>query len=72
VYESIIPRTVRLSEAPGFGKPITSYDARSKGARAYRKLAREVLEREATEAPLPEGEPPSVVAIPQAGGGEAE
>jgi chromosome partitioning protein len=68
VYDTVIPRTVRLSEAPGFGKPITEYDSRSKGAKAYRKLAREVLEREATAEPLPEGEPPSMVRIQ--GGGE--
>ena len=63
VYDSIVPRTVRLSEAPGFGKPITAYDSRSKGAKAYRRLAREVLEREAVEEPLPQEEPPAVVSI---------
>ena len=39
VYDVIIPRTVRLSEAPGFGQPITVYDPRSKGAQTYRQLA---------------------------------
>jgi chromosome partitioning protein len=63
VYDTIIPRTVRLSEAPGFGKPITAYDPSSKGARAYRELAREVLERRAVEAPLPAEEPPAVIAV---------
>jgi chromosome partitioning protein len=63
VYDTIVPRTVRLSEAPGFGKPITAYDSRSKGAKAYRRLAREVLERESVEEPLPENEPPAVVSI---------
>jgi chromosome partitioning protein len=67
VYDTIIPRTVRLSEAPGFGKPITAYDSRSKGAKAYRKLAQEFLEREAIEEPLPEEEPPAVVTIQQSG-----
>lgn len=43
VYETIIPRSVRLSEAPSFGLPITLYDARSVGARAYQALARELL-----------------------------
>ncbi|HEX2030674.1 MAG TPA: ParA family protein [Actinomycetota bacterium] len=71
VYDAVIPRTVRLSEAPGFGQPITAYDPRSKGARAYRRLAREVLEREVAWEPLPEGEPPSVVRV-QRGGGEEE
>ena len=43
VYKTVIPRNVRLSEAPSFGMPITLYDAKSKGARCYEKLAREVL-----------------------------
>jgi len=42
VYNTIIPRNVRLSEAPSFGKPITTYDAKSKGASAYIELAKEV------------------------------
>ncbi|MGH2710945.1 MAG: ParA family protein [Actinomycetota bacterium] len=63
VYDTIIPRTVRLSEAPGFGVPITMYDPSSKGAKAYRKLAKEFLKREATDEPLPEHEPPAVIAI---------
>lgn len=42
VCESVIPRTVRLSEAPSFGQPITVFDPRSTGAESYRKLAREV------------------------------
>ena len=63
VYDTIIPRTVRLSEAPGFGMPITVYDPQSKGARAYRDLAEEFLKREATDLPLPEDEPPSIIAI---------
>jgi hypothetical protein len=53
VYGVIIPRTVRLSEAPGFGQPITVYDARSKGAEAYRSLAREVALRPPPDAPMP-------------------
>lgn len=43
VYKTIIPRNVRLSEAPSFGEPIIFYDARSKGAEVYTKLAKEVL-----------------------------
>lgn len=42
VYDTIIPRNVRLSEAPSFGKPINLYDSSSKGASAYRALAKEV------------------------------
>jgi len=44
VFDSIIPRSVRLAEAPGFGKSILSFDGLSKGARAYKNLAREVIE----------------------------
>ena len=44
IYEVIIPRTVRLAEAPGFGKPIHLYDKKSKGAEAYLNLAREMLQ----------------------------
>ena len=43
VYKTIIPRNVRLSEAPSFGQPITLYDSSSKGAQAYRELAKEVI-----------------------------
>lgn len=46
LYRTIIPRNVRLSEAPSFGKPIVMYDPKSKGAEVYQELAREVLERE--------------------------
>lgn len=43
VYKTIIPRNVRLSEAPSHGKPIIVYDSKSKGAEVYMELAREVL-----------------------------
>ena len=46
VYDTIIPRNVRLSEAPSHGKPIIDYDPRSKGAEVYQALAKEVLVRE--------------------------
>lgn len=45
VYKSIIPRNIRLSEAPSHGKPIVTYDPKSKGAEAYIELAGEVLSR---------------------------
>ena len=48
--ETTIPRSVRLGEAPSFGKPILTYDIRSKGAEAYLELAREVMGHEATRA----------------------
>jgi len=43
VYKTVIPRNVRLSEAPSYGMPISIYDARSKGAKAYEKFAKELL-----------------------------
>ena len=43
VYKNVIPRNIKLSEAPSFGMPISLYDAKSKGARCYEKLAREVI-----------------------------
>ncbi len=46
VYESIIPRNVRLSEAPSYGLPITLYDGKSKGSEAYMDLAKEVIVNE--------------------------
>jgi len=46
VYKTVIPRNIKLSEAPSYGLPITLYDEKSKGARAYEKLAREVLKNE--------------------------
>lgn len=45
VYKTIIPRNVRLSEAPSHGKPIVTYDAKSRGAEVYKELSVEVLSR---------------------------
>ncbi len=45
VFKTVIPRNVRLSEAPSFGMPIVMYDPRSKGARSYDKLAKEFLKK---------------------------
>ena len=47
VYDTVIPRNVRLAEAPSHGRPITEYDAGSKGARAYLAAAEEFLQRQA-------------------------
>jgi chromosome partitioning protein len=50
VITTVIPRNVRLGEAPSHGMPVILYDAKSRGAEAYRALAREVLERSAATA----------------------
>jgi chromosome partitioning protein len=46
VYLTVIPRNVRISEAPSHGKPVLLYDFQSRGAQAYLNLASEVLKRE--------------------------
>jgi chromosome partitioning protein len=45
VFKTVIPRTIRLAEAPSFGKPIILYDVSSVGAQAYMGVARELIER---------------------------
>lgn len=47
VYSTVIPRNIRLAEAPSYGMPIAEYDPKSKGAEAYKEFAEEFLEREA-------------------------
>ncbi len=46
VFRTVIPRSIRLAEAPSFGKPILGYDPRSRGAESYIKLAKEILDNE--------------------------
>ena len=46
VLETVIPRSIKLAEAPSYGKPILTYDPRSRGAESYLKLAKEILENE--------------------------
>jgi len=46
VYKTVIPRNIRLAEAPSYGLPVLAYDQSSKGARAYMNLANEILEKE--------------------------
>jgi chromosome partitioning protein len=46
VFTSVIPRSIRLAEAPSYGKPILMYDPRSRGAESYIRLAKEILEHE--------------------------
>jgi chromosome partitioning protein len=55
VFTTIIPRNVRLSEAPSHGQPINLYDPQCSGARAYRSLAQELIGR-GSGAPSPEGD----------------
>jgi chromosome partitioning protein len=50
VFDAIIPRNVKLSEAPSHGKPAILYDVQSKGAQGYLSLAREILEAAGTAA----------------------
>lgn len=52
VYETVIPRNVRVSEAPSHGKPVLLYDLKCAGSQAYLKLASEVIRRERKMAPL--------------------
>ena len=56
-YQTVIPRTVRLSEAPSFGQPITTFDPNSRGARAYDRLAGEIAQRLGFDVELPEPSP---------------
>ena len=51
VYDSVIPRNVRVSEAPSFGKPALIYDLKCAGSRAYMALARELIGRLSKERP---------------------
>ena len=48
VFKTVIPRSIRLAEAPSFGQPILAYDPRSRGAESYIKLAKEILDHEQT------------------------
>ena len=45
IYQTMIPRNIRLAEAPSYGIPINMYDTKSAGAESYRNLAKEVIER---------------------------
>ena len=46
IYKTIIPRNIRLAEAPSYGMPINLYDGKSAGADSYRRLAEEVINKE--------------------------
>jgi len=53
VFDTIVPRNIRLAEAPSFGKPIVVYDISSVGAQAYMAVAKEMLARDAAQTPNP-------------------
>ena len=55
IFRSVIPRSVRLAEAPSFGKPILLYDVQSVGAKSYLALAQEVIQRAEAARPAPAG-----------------
>lgn len=64
VFETVIPRNVRLAEAPSFGKPIILYDVASVGAQAYMGVARELIERASVRhQPSPQVSPPDVQVV---------
>jgi chromosome partitioning protein len=65
VYDTMIPRNVRISEAPSYGKPVLVYDLKCVGSEAYLRLATEIIQREkelrADESGPPPGLPPQPV-----------
>jgi chromosome partitioning protein len=63
VFKTLIPRTVRLAEAPSFGKPITVYDGGSLAARIYRDLTEELLARGELPKAAPQGAPSAQAAV---------
>jgi len=74
LFETLIPRSVRLGEAPSFGQPITQYDPRCTGAVAYRQLAREFLARRksADQGITNDSLPPPKPARPSGAGGDGQ
>jgi len=65
VFETLIPRNVRLSEAPSYGKPITGYDPYCTGAAAYRNLAKEFLDRQQADESPANPAPAGTEAVPE-------
>ena len=55
VFRTVIPRSIRLAESPSYGKPILSYDLRSRGAESYIQLAKEILQHDKTKRSPSEG-----------------
>jgi len=54
IFRTVIPRSIRLAEAPSFGQPILTYDPRSRGAETYIQLAKEILDHEQKRKPAPQ------------------
>ncbi len=52
IFRAVVPRSVRLAEAPSFGRSIAMFDANSKGAKAYERLAREIIDTESDRMPV--------------------
>ena len=71
VYETTIPRNVRVSEAPSMGVPVVFLDPRSKGAQAYKAFAWEFMAKNPTRYEAPKAQPVSVSAAPAAPAPEA-
>jgi chromosome partitioning protein len=64
VLRTVIPRNVRVSEAPGYGQSVLTYDPGSRGSTSYVEAAREVAERGATMTPLSVDRPPGMPPVP--------
>ena len=64
VYETVIPRNIRLAEAPSFGKPIIVYDVASVGAQSYMSVAKELLTRNGSIASVPANSEPTTPSTP--------
>jgi len=64
VYETVIPRNIRLAEAPSFGKPIIVYDVVSVGAQSYMSVAKELLTRNGSIASVPANSEPTTSSAP--------
>jgi chromosome partitioning protein len=60
LFETSIPRNIRLAEAPSHGRPVISYDPRSRGAESYIRLAKELMDRQARAASPPRSEAPNL------------
>ncbi len=65
LFKTTIPRNIRLAEAPSHGRPVSLYDARSRGAEAYRDLAVELLAREKMESPKEKARKSAAKALPK-------